>query len=504
MRTAIAACALLVLPALSAAHPLGNFTTNRYAALTVQPREVRIAYAVDLAELPAYREIQLVDSDGDGTIDPAERDAYTSRQAAELARNLELTLDGERLALSPIGTALEMAPGAGGLRTLRLDATYRADLPRPGGELAFRDQNYADRPGWHEIVATPAGGARVTGATVPGSDVSHALRAYPENMLQAPLRVSEARMRITPGGGGEVAPSVSPAGARSGPERFGDRFTALLADPAPLGARTVITSLLIAAMLGAFHALTPGHGKTIVGAYLVGSRGTVRHAVFLGLVVTITHTLGVFLLGLGTLAASAWVVPERLYPWISVLSGLLVVLVGASLVTARLAAAHGHQHHHHDHSHEHGPNHSHDHAHHHSHDHAPDHSHGHGHDHHHHGHPHSHLPPADAPVTLRSLLALGVSGGLLPCPSALVVMLGAIALHRIAFGLALIVAFSVGLAGVLTGIGVALVYARGLFEKLPLDGRLARYVPVASALVISLAGMAIVLEALRQMGVSLS
>jgi len=494
MRTAIAACVLLVLPGLSAAHPLGNFTTNRYAALTVQPREVRIAYAVDLAELPAYREIQLVDRDGDGTIDPAERDAYTARQAAELARNLELTLDGERLPLSPIGTALEMAPGAGGLRTLRLEATYRADLPRPGGELTFRDHNYADRPGWQEVVATPAGGARVTGATVPGSDVSHALRAYPQNMLQAPLRVSEARMRITPGGGGEVAPSVSPVGARSGPERFGDRFTALLADPAPLGAWTVVTSLLIAAMLGAFHALTPGHGKTVVGAYLVGSRGTVQHAVFLGLVVTITHTLGVYLLGLGTLAASAWVVPERLYPWISVVSGLLVVVVGASLVTSRLAAAHGHQHHHHDHSH--------DHAHHHSHD----HSHDHWHDHHHHGHghSHSHLPPADAPITLRSLLALGVSGGLLPCPSALVVMLGAIALHRIAFGLALIVAFSVGLAGVLTGIGVALVYARGLFEKLPLDSRVARYVPVASALVISLAGMAIVLEALRQMGVSLS
>jgi ABC-type nickel/cobalt efflux system permease component RcnA len=482
MRTAIAACALLVLRGLSAAHPLGNFTTNRYAALTVQPREVRIAYAVDLAEVPAYREIQLVDRDGNGTIDPAERDAYTSRQASELARNLELTLDGERLALAPIDTALEMAPGAGGLRTLRLDATYRADLPRSGGELSFRDDNYADRPGWQEVVATPAGGARLTGATVPGSDVSHALRAYPENMLQAPLRVSEAHMRITPGGGAEVAPSAAPVGTRSGPERFGDRFTALLADPAPLGAWTVITSLLIAAILGAFHALTPGHGKTIVGAYLVGSRGTVRHAVFLGLVVTSTHTLGVYLLGLGTLAASAWVVPERLYPWISVLSGLLVVFVGASLVTSRLAAAHGQAHHHHDHSHDHG----------------------HDHHHHDHGHSHSHLPPANAPVTLRSLLALGVSGGLLPCPSALVVMLGAIALHRIAFGLALIVAFSVGLAGVLTGIGVALVYARGLFEKLPLDGRLARYVPVASALVISLAGMAIVLEALRQMGVSLS
>src|SRR5262249_24207478 len=156
------------------------------------------------------------------------------------------------------------------------------------GELAFRDHNYADRPGWQEVVAKPAGGARLTGATVPGSDVSHALRAYPDNMLQAPLRISEAHMRITPGRRGEAAPSAAPVGTRSGPERFGDRFTALLADPAPLGAWTVITSLLVAAILGAFHALTPGHGKTIVGAYLVGSRGTVRHAVFLGLVVTST------------------------------------------------------------------------------------------------------------------------------------------------------------------------------------------------------------------------
>lgn len=486
MRTAIAAATFLACCGLAAAHPLGNFTTNRYAALTVEPRAVRIAYALDLAELPAYREIQLVDSDGDGAIDAAERDAYTARKSAELAQHIELTEDGEQLALTPVATALETAPGAGGLRTLRLDVTYRAELPRPAGALAFRDRNFADRPGWQEVVVTPAGGARLSGATVPGSDVSHALRAYPEDMLQAPLRVSEARAQLAPGGTVESTASASPSGTRSGPERFGDRFTALLTDPAPLGAWTIVTSLLVAAMLGAFHALTPGHGKTIVGAYLVGSRGTARHAVFLGLVVTLTHTLGVYLLGLGTLAASAWVVPERLYPWISVLSGLLVVGVGASLVTSRLVAARAHDHHH-------------DHAH--GHDHAHDHHHGHEH-HHGHSHGHSHLPPADAPITLRSLLALGVSGGLLPCPSALVVMLGAIALHRIAFGLALIVAFSVGLAGVLTGIGIALVYARGLFERLPLDGRMARYVPVASALVISLAGAAIVLEGLRQMGVA--
>ena len=281
---------------------------------------------------------------------------------------------------------------------------------------------------------------------------------------------------------GEDHPGAERRGIR---EQRGEAITALLTDPAPLGPWTILTSLLIAAILGGVHAFTPGHGKTVVGAYLVGSRGTARHALLLGLVVTATHTLGVYALGLGTLAASAWIVPERLFPWISVISGLLVVAVGASLATSRLRAAAGHHHHHH-----HGDHHHHDHEHDHHHHHEHDHDHG-----------HAHLPQPGTPMTIRSLVALGVSGGLLPCPSALVVMLGAIALGRVAFGLALIVGFSVGLASVLTAIGIVLVYARGLLERLPLDGRFARYAPVASALVISLAGIAVVVEALAQMGV---
>ena len=486
MKSLFTALLVLAVPALSGAHPLGNFTTNRYAALTVEAQAVRVAYVVDLAELPAFREIELVDTDGSGTIDPAERDAYTARQSAELARGLELTRDGVALPLAPTTSALELTPGAGGLKTLRLEVGYRAELPRPDGEIVFRDHNFAGRPGWQEIVASGADGLRLAGSTVPTTDVTRALRAYPESMLQAPLRVSEAHFTIA-SGAGSPAPAPAPAGARSGAERFGDRFTALLTDPAPLGPWTILTSLLIAAILGGVHAFTPGHGKTVVGAYLVGSRGTARHALLLGLVVTATHTLGVYLLGLGTLAASAWIVPERLFPWISVISGLLVVAVGASLATSRLrTAASHHHHHHHGDDHDHGHEHDHEHHHHHHHD---------------HDHGHAHLPPPGTPITIRSLVALGISGGLLPCPSALVVMLGAIALGRIAFGLALIVAFSVGLASVLTAIGVVLVYARGLLERLPLDGRFARYAPVASALVISLAGIAVVVEALAQMGV---
>ena len=243
-------------------------------------------------------------------------------------------------------------------------------------------------------------------------------------------------------------------------------MTELIATRTPLNPGFVVTALLVAAGLGALHALSPGHGKTIVGAYLIGTRGTARHAVFLGLVVTATHTIGVYLLGLVMLVARASVMPERLFPWISVASGLVVLAVGVSLATSRAKAAFAGRH-----------------------------------DHHHHGHPHDHHHHEHGGVGWRNLVALGVSGGLLPCPSALVVMLGAIALGRIAFGLLLIVAFSAGLAAVLTGVGLMLVYARRQFERLPLDGRLARLAPVASALVISAAGLAIVAEALVRIGV---
>jgi nickel/cobalt transporter (NicO) family protein len=474
------ALALVALPALSAAHPLGNFTVNRYAALHVGARTATVRYVVDMAEIPAFQEIRRIDTDGDGTLAPAERDAYLAQVTAELAANLALTADGTRLALTPLAQTLEEPPGAGGLPTLRIDVTY--DVPRSAvrGAVELRDRNYSGRPGWQEIVADAEQGIVLAGSTVPRTDRSQALRAYPADLLASPPQVREAAFRVE-AGSSKVAPTLATEGTRVGAERFGDRLTGLVATREPLGAWMIVTSLLIAAGLGALHALSPGHGKTVVGAYLVGARGTARHALFLGLVVTATHTIGVYLLGLVTLTASHYVVPERIFPWLSILSGMLVVGIGTSLAASRLRIArgghdHGHGHHHH--HHEHG-------------DHAHEHTHDHG---------HSHVPPP-GPLGWRSLFALGVSGGLLPCPSALVVMLGAIALGRVAFGLCLIVAFSAGLAAVLTSVGLVLVYARGFFERLPLDGRFARYVPVASALVISVAGLALVAQALAQIGV---
>jgi ABC-type nickel/cobalt efflux system permease component RcnA len=228
------------------------------------------------------------------------------------------------------------------------------------------------------------------------------------------------------------------------------------------------------------HALAPGHGKTVVAAYLVGSRGTALHALFLGITTTITHTIGVFALGLVTLFVSRYILPEQLYPWLGVISGAFVVVIGVALFTGRLGLLHGHSHNH-------------------DHDHAAEGMHSHG------GFTHAHGASAGrhearGPLGWGSLLLLGISGGLLPCPSALVVLLSAIALGRVGFGLLLILCFSLGLASVLTAIGIALVHAGRLFERVPLDGRLLRVLPVASALIVTAIGLGITLQALMQTG----
>ena len=222
----------------------------------------------------------------------------------------------------------------------------------------------------------------------------------------------------------------------------------------------ILLSLAIAAFWGAAHALTPGHGKAIVAGYLVGTKGRPLDAVLLGGIVTVTHTIGVFALGLVTLLLSQFIVPEALYPWLTLASGVLVIAVGGSVLVGRFRKR-GHVHHHHGHSHDH------------------DHGHSHG-------------------TDRRGLLGVGVAAGLLPCPSALVVLLSAIALHRIGFGLALILAFSLGLAATITSIGLVAVLAKRAFSRLSLNGRVVRLLPAASALVILAVGVGITLKALPE------
>jgi ABC-type nickel/cobalt efflux system permease component RcnA len=296
-------------------------------------------------------------------------------------------------------------------------------------------------------------------SSVPSTSVSHELAAYPKDLLSSPLEVTTATAAIEPGDGPGTAPQLesrAELSARAAVRATGDGGFASLIARDDLGVGVILISLALAFFWGSAHALSPGHGKAIVTAYLVGQRGKPRHAAALGLIVTATHTIGVFTLGFVTLGLSQFIVPEQLYPWIGLVSGLLVIGVGASVLLGRVRHRRAHSH---------------------------------GHHHHHHGHGHGELG-------WRSLTAVGISGGLLPCPSALVVLLAAISLHRIALGLGLIVAFSAGLALSITGIGLAAILAKRTFRRFELQGRLIGLLPALSALVIVIAGAAMTVRAI--------
>ncbi|PWU01007.1 MAG: high frequency lysogenization protein HflD [Terriglobia bacterium] len=290
-----------------------------------------------------------------------------------------------------------------------------------------------------------------------------------------------------------LSPALLAAAEQSGSIAQSD-FLARLLHRNEIPFSMMLIGLAVAFGLGAIHAMSPGHGKTIVAAYLVGSRGTAKHAIFLGGMVTFTHTVSVFLLGIATLFLSQFVMPEKITPVLGTISGLSIVWIGGMLLYKRIRTAQKHAHHHHhdhDHVHEH-VHHHHDHVHHHhDHDHSHDHHHSHEtlvHDHGD-GHVHSHVPEGD--VTLGSLIALGASGGLVPCPSALVLLLSSIALGRIGLGLSLLVAFSLGLAGVLMAIGLIVLYAKNLLPDSNKASQHAafRLLPVASAALIVCIGI---------------
>jgi ABC-type nickel/cobalt efflux system permease component RcnA len=438
----LAALVGLMLPALATAHPLGNFTVNRYAGIEIAGSDVYIRYALDVAEIPTFQ---------------LGADMRKPGFAARLARRLELTLDGRRAPLRVVAQRVASRPGAGGLATLRLDVVYQAS--GAGRDLAFRDNTFPGRIGWREVTIAARDGARVLESDVPAASASRVLRAYPQDLLSSPLDVTGAVATVALGSSPGRPPTVS---ADTAAERSGGGFEALI-DQGELSFGVLALSLLIAAFWGAAHALTPGHGKALVAAYLVGTKGTPRHAFLLGGTVTIAHTMGVFAIGLVTLGLSQFILPEQLYPWLTLVSGLLVVAVGASVLRQRLRAR-GRDRHQHAHDH-------------------------HGHDH---GHHHHHQDE----LTSKGIFGVGVAAGLLPCPSALVVLLSAIALHRVGLGLVLILAFSVGLAGTITGIGLVAVYARRAFGRLSLDGPLVRVLPAVSAALILVVGIAITARAL--------
>jgi len=467
--------AFAAMPAVAQAHPLGNFTVNRYSLVQLDRGSVHVTFVLDEAEIPTFQDLG-----GQPTGDRAR--AWAVAHVPSFAGKLHLTVNGTAVPLVPdmgaVTATLRM--GQGGLHCMRVTLPLSARIAGGGPFTAtFSDDTYGNRVGWKEVVMRAAPGAVLTQSSAATHDVSDMLRHYPSGMLSTPLDVRTATFGYRYGTGTSV--SVGAPGGSGGESVAvsGGAFTDLVTHR-NLGLGFILAAIGIAMFWGAVHALSPGHGKSIVAAYLVGSRGTARHAAFLGLTVTITHTASIFVLGIVTLYLSHYILPETLYPWLSVISGLVVVGMGASILARRVRRlrAPAHQHHHHDH----------------------DHDHAHGHDHHHHDGPggHTHAPPgADgSAITARSMLALGISGGILPCPSALVVMLGAIAVHRVAFGLVLVVAFSLGLAATLTGVGVLVVYARRFVDRVPSSGRIVQAAPTFSAALITILGVGLTVQAL--------
>src|SRR5258706_8352428 len=449
----LALCALPLGGFRATAHPLGNFPVNHLSRVTVAADAIHVRYVLDLAEIPTLQETQ------------AGHDTDITRR---LAGDLSLRADGVAIPLALRSSSVERLPGQAGLPTLRVTLDLDARAARDGARIAYRDGTYAGRIGWHAVVLE--GGVR--DATVAAEDPTNELRAYPSDPTATPPDVTEATAVVDLSiivSRGSVTEGAAP---RFAIDANADALTAFLrSGDADLRSRAA--ALLVAMILGAVHAFGPGHGKAMVAAYLVGSRGRPAQAVILGTTVTVTHTAGVYLLGAVTLVAAQYVLPERLYPILGVASGILVAAIGLGLLRSRVAALGAPARHH-------------------AHDHAHDHDHG--------DRPGAHRHTAR--VGLRGLLALGISGGLLPCPTALVVLLAAVSFHNVALGMVLVAAFSVGLAAVLTGVGLAFVFGQRAIAR---RGRLARLagsaaaraVPIVSAAAVTLAGVLIAIGAAR-------
>lgn len=445
------------------AHPLGNFTINHYAGINIQADRADIDYVLDMAEIPTFQVIQQWDPKH--TLDPETFNSYQLETCQDISAALTVSLNDRNLPLRLLGSSITFPEGVGGLATLRLTCQFQSLFSMeirdgdPSSKLVFVNQVYPHRLGWREIT--------VSSETIPiqspvaTTSLSQRLESYPTDLLSSPLDQREVNISLYPQDPSlevtEEAEIKHPfALFKSQPSLLGrqeDPITTLLGSKArdPLA---IALALLIAFIWGGAHALTPGHGKTLVGAYLIGSRGTAADALVLGLTTTFTHTASIFVVGFIALGASQFLITEQLYSWLSLISGGMVITLGSYLFRQRFIELRSNSDHHydsqrndHDHSHTHD-HHSHTHNHHH-----------HTHDHHSHTHDH-HTHPIPEKLNFSGLLAIGISGGLLPCPSALLVMLGSIGLGQIRFGFALVIAFSLGLAVVLTGIGLLFIYAQ--------------------------------------------
>ena len=489
--------ALLAVAGPASAHPLGNFSINHYAAVYVSAGSVDVDLVVDLAELPAIEVLQDVDTDTDRVLSAAEAQAARGPLCADRSSALQVQIDGRPIGLGLWAAGLHQQAGAGGLTTLRLVCELRAETPVANGAvvLSISDTGDAGRLGWREIVVRGDGLLAEPAEAV--DDVTSRLTSYPTDLLTQPLDERSLEVILRPGGPPlarkavpEASPLDGPAGAAiPAPDLTRPGARAEL-NPLPalgqLSLGAALIGILLAAIAGAGHALSPGHGKTIMAAYLVGTNGSTRNALLLGAAVTLSHTLGVLLLAAVVLLAADLLPPEQLYAILTAVSGAAVIVIGAGLLIGCIRRFARSRNHDHDHPHEH----------------AAVHRHG--------WRVHSHDVPAMADANApslpgrRGLIAIGVAGGLVPSPAALVLLLAAIAAGQPAYGLLVALSFGIGMAAVLSGIGLLLVHGRrrlsSRFERagsrLPVTHRLAAAMPWAIAIVIIASGVLLTSQAL--------
>jgi len=497
----LAAIMLLFVPACASAHPMGNFSISHYSGISLGPGFLELSYLIDVAEIPSFQEMQ--QSGVEARPGYPRLPAYLSTKAAEFAQGLRVSLNGRALPLRVVSQDVIFPTGAGNLPTMKFGFLYRAeisvDCASAPCQLEYEDTNFPGRAGWKEVVVTPGQEISVIRSTAPNYDRSERLSNYPSDLLNSPPQLLQASLVFSMPAAFPGSPAFRIAttrgdshNVRAGRRCSGNQAPAVPVNVSPIDTssssadrniqvkpnrqatpRNAFTELMatkqvsfgiallaarIAAGLGALHALEPGHGKTIVAAYLVGSDGTARHALLLGTIVTISHTAGVYLLGFFTLYAQKHILPDLIYPFLSVLSGILIAGTGCFLFLQRhLGGEFAHSH--------------------------KDTS---------FNAQVAQIAERPARVSARRLLVLGVTGGMIPCPAALVVLLSAVTLHRTAFGLFLIVSFSIGLAAVLIAMGLTAVYAGRAMSRLPFDAPLIqRWLPMASALLISVLGCGI-------------
>jgi nickel/cobalt exporter len=429
----------------ASAHPLGNFTVNVYSGVELSPGAIRIRHVIDMAEIPTFQEGPTIDANGDGTESAAERQAWADRKSAEVLTGLTLKVDGRLLPLSLAGTSLELLSGQAGLPTLRLEATYTASLEE-AGTIAYQDGNYADRLGWKEVTVRSTSGVAIVSSTVPANSASQELRAYPSDLLANPLDVRGARFTFRPGVASVPSMNAGTGRPSGTAADRGGSFAALV--NWRLTPLILVLSLFAAFLFGVIHALSPGHGKTITAAYLVGTEAPVRTAVAAGLAVSFMHIVSIVALGVVALILFRSIAAELVYSWLGLITGVAALGLGLVLLRSRMRARVGESH----------------------------------------RHPHEHR---------HGLAALALAGGMLPSPTALVVLTGAISYQRVAYGLALIVAFSLGLAAALILVGILALRARSSMAG-RFHGRWVELVPLASAAAIAAVGAFLVLRGIAQ------